>query len=93
MNSEVDADIQTLVAELKQLRDDFLKLGETLKGTAQHTGAAAADTIQDQGERLYAEARSRARQVAAKVEADPITSALTALGIGFVIGWMFSGRR
>lgn len=93
MSSATDSDLEALQAEIKKLRGDFASLNETVRDLLRHGGADALGKARESGERVWSEARRRVEGVAAEIEEKPVTSAVTAFGIGIVLGMLFSSRR
>ena len=87
-----DTDIQALQADLKQLRADFASLTETLRDLVRNTGADAAAKARETGEKVWSEAKRHVDTVSQGIEEKPLTSAVTAFGIGMVLGLLFSRR-
>ena len=86
-------DIQTLRAELKKLREDFAKVGETLKDVARHRGAEAADRLRSTAERGWTEARSTAQNVLEEMEERPVATGVAVFVAGMLFGLLLGGRR
>jgi len=93
MASATEADIQALQEQLQQLRSDFAALSATLKDLARHGLDEAAQRASAPGERAWAEVKRQADAVTQEIEEKPIASALTAFGIGLVLGVLVNGRR
>jgi len=93
MATDTTKDTEALVAELKQLRADFAKLGELLQATARHAGEDALQKARASGEKAWNDARSGAEDVIQKIEQNPVSSAGIAFGVGILLGLMFGGRR
>jgi ElaB/YqjD/DUF883 family membrane-anchored ribosome-binding protein len=93
MTSETNKDTEALVAELKQLRADFAKLGELLQTTARHAGEDAMQRARESGEKAWADARSGAEDVIEKIEENPVSAAGIAFGVGMFLGLIFGSRR
>ncbi|HKT17859.1 MAG TPA: hypothetical protein VJR47_07450 [Stellaceae bacterium] len=93
MSSATDSDLEALQAEIKRLRADFASLNETVRDLLRHGSADAVGKARESGERVWNEARRRVEGVTAEIEEKPVTSAVTAFGIGIVLGLLFSGRR
>ena len=91
--SSSDDDIETLRAEFKKLRDDFAKIGDTLKDVARNRGAEAADRIRSTAERGWSEARSTAQNVLEEMEERPLGTAMVVFVAGMLFGLMLGGRR
>jgi ElaB/YqjD/DUF883 family membrane-anchored ribosome-binding protein len=92
-SSSSDDDIQSLRAELKNLRDDFTKIGDILKDVARNRGAEAADRIRSTAERGWTEAKSTAQNVLEEMEERPLGTAMIVFVAGMVFGLMLGGRR
>jgi hypothetical protein len=58
MTTDTNKDTDALIAELKQLRADFAKLGELLQATARHASEDAMQRAKASGEKAWNEARS-----------------------------------
>jgi ElaB/YqjD/DUF883 family membrane-anchored ribosome-binding protein len=93
MKSEMDMDIKELRDELIQLRKDFAKLTDTLEATAKHGAAEAKEKVRETVSGLRGEAEDAAERLSHKIEANPIQGALSAFGIGVVLGLLLSPRR
>lgn len=93
MTSDTSKDTDALIAELKQLRADFAKLGELLQATARHAGEDALQRAKAGGEKAWSEARSGAEDVIQKIEQNPVSAAGIAFGVGVLLGLIFGGRR
>jgi hypothetical protein len=88
-----DADLQTLRAEFKNLRDDFAKIGDILKDVARNRGAEAADRIRSTAEKGWSEARSTAQNVLEEMEERPLGTAMVVFVAGMLFGLMLGSRR
>jgi len=93
MTADTNKDTDALIAELKQLRADFAKLGDLLQQTARHAGEDALERARATGEKAWADARSNAEDVIQRIEENPVSSAGIAFGIGILLGLIFGGRR
>lgn len=76
--AQVDVDVAKLRADLDQLRNDIVKLGDTVK-----------TVIADGRDAAYARVR---RSAAEEIEERPFATVLSAFGIGLVVGLLFSRR-
>ena len=90
--SATEAEVQALSDELKQLRAEFVRLGQLIESTARTARTEAAQVARATGERAWGEVRNRADDLASRIESRPVTSAATAFGIGVFLGLLF-GRR
>ena len=88
-----DADLQSLRAEFKNLRDDFAKIGDILKDVARNRGAEAADRIRSTAEKGWSEARSTAQNVLEEMEERPLGTAMVVFVAGLLFGLMLGSRR
>ena len=93
MASDMDMDLKALRDELLQLRKDFSKLTDTLENTARHGAAEAKERVRHTVDGLRGEASDAADRLGHKIEANPIQGALSAFGIGVVLGLLLSSRR
>jgi ElaB/YqjD/DUF883 family membrane-anchored ribosome-binding protein len=93
MTNATDADIQALLAELRNLRTDFAKVGETLQDLAAHGTSETRGKIKDSAEKVWGKAKKHAEDVTQEIEANPVPAALIAFGVGTMLGMLFSGRR
>lgn len=93
MSNGTSADIQTLQAEMNQLRTDFGKLSETLRDLVRHGGEETAAKARESGERIWAETKRNARSVSQEIEEKPITAAVAAFSVGVILGMLFGSRR
>jgi ElaB/YqjD/DUF883 family membrane-anchored ribosome-binding protein len=91
--SSSNDDIEALRGEFKKLRDDFAKIGDTLKDVARNRGAEAADRIRSTAERGWSEARSTAQNVLEEMEERPLGTAMVVFVAGMLFGLMLGGRR
>jgi ElaB/YqjD/DUF883 family membrane-anchored ribosome-binding protein len=90
--SATEAEVQALSDELKQLRAEFVRLGQLIESTARTASTEAAQAARATGERAWGEMRRGADELASRIESRPITAAATAFGIGIFLGLLF-GRR
>jgi ElaB/YqjD/DUF883 family membrane-anchored ribosome-binding protein len=92
MDKAIEADVQALAEEVKQLRAQLEKVVGILGQTARHGGDEAYRQAREAGERAWTEARSTADDVIHRIEAKPVQSALAAFGIGLLLGLIFARR-
>lgn len=92
-SNATDADIQALQGELRNLRNDFTKVAETLRDLATHGTAEAGEKIKNSAEKVWGKAKKQANNVIEEVEAHPMQAALIAFGVGAMLGVLFRGRR
>lgn len=86
MSQSTEADIQALIAEMKNLRADFARIGDILKDTARHGAQDASDTVRETAEQGWHGAKSKAQNLFEEMEQRPMQSALTIFGIGVLLG-------
>ncbi len=91
--SKTEQDVDALVAEMKQLRADFARVTGILNDMARHGAADARDKVEETAERAWGEAKRKTQDLFEQIEERPIASALVALGLGFVVGIIFTSRR
>lgn len=91
--TNTEKDIDALMAEMKQLRSDFVRVTAILNDMARHGTADARDKVEEQAERVWNEAKRKTQDVFEQIEERPIGSALVALGLGFLFGILFTSRR
>jgi len=91
--SATESDVRALSDELKQLRDEFTRLGKLLESAARNAGTEAAQAARATGERAWSEVRRSADELASRIESRPVTATATAFGVGVILGLMFGGRR
>jgi ElaB/YqjD/DUF883 family membrane-anchored ribosome-binding protein len=92
MSEATDADIQALIAEMKNLRADVERISSVLKDTARHGAEDATDAVRETAEAGWNEAKSKAQNIMEEMEHRPVQSALTIFGIGVMLG-LLVGRR
>jgi ElaB/YqjD/DUF883 family membrane-anchored ribosome-binding protein len=92
MDKPIEADVQALAEEVKQLRAQIDKIVGLLGQTARHGGDEAYRQARDAGGRAWGEAKTYADDITHRIEAKPVQSALAAFGIGMILGLIF-GRR
>jgi ElaB/YqjD/DUF883 family membrane-anchored ribosome-binding protein len=92
MDRPIEADVQALAEEVKQLRAQLDKIVGLLGQTARHGGEETYRQAREAGEKAWGEAKTYADDITHRIEAKPVQSALAAFGIGMIIGLIF-GRR
>ncbi|MER9331695.1 hypothetical protein [Mesorhizobium sp. M0488] len=87
-NSELEADIRQLKADIDKLTKQLAKTGEHGYGTARRAAAEGVEQLRAQGEAAFDTLRGNARdieeQVMASVREKPVTSLAIAAGVGFL---------
>lgn len=90
---DIGQDIERLKSDIQDLRNDISTLAQSLRELGSAQGEEALARLRDVGD------RARQRTVAAEtrfeqqVESHPLTSVLTAFGVGFVMGLVLDRRR
>ena len=92
MNKNVEADIEALAEEVKQLRGAIDKIVTLLGQTARDGGDEAVRLARERGERAWTEARGAADDLVHRIEEKPVASAFASFGIGFLVGILFARR-
>lgn len=92
MATQTDADIEKLRAEIAQLRSDMGNIGESVKTMVTSRGSAAYARVRESTEDLQKQAKEAIDSAAHQIEQRPLTAALTAFGIGVVLGVLFSRK-
>ena len=87
-NSDLEADIRQLRADIEKLTKQLAKTGEHGYGTARRAAAEGVEQLRAQGEAAFDSLRGNAKdieaQIAANVREKPITSLAIAAGVGFL---------
>ncbi|RUU28548.1 DUF883 domain-containing protein, partial [Mesorhizobium sp. M6A.T.Ca.TU.002.02.2.1] len=87
-NSDLEADIRQLKADIEKLTKQLAKTGEHGYGTARRAATEGVEQLRAQGEAAFDTLRSNAKdleaQVAASVREKPVTSLAIAAGVGFL---------
>lgn len=87
-NSDLEADIRQLKADIEKLTKQLAKTGEHGYGTARRAATEGVEQLRAQGEAAFDNLRSNAKdieaQVAASVREKPVTSLAIAAGVGFL---------
>ena len=93
MSDMQETDTQELAGEIKNLRDDFGRIGRVLEEFVRSRGAAAAAGAGRTAERAWEEVSKTAESAAQTIEENPLATLAGAFGIGLLLGMLFSGRR
>ena len=86
MSTATEADLKTLATEVATLRADLTSITETLQDLVRHGAGDASTVIQDSYGRLQGELDRTKRRVVHEIEQQPVTAALTAFGVGLLLG-------
>jgi len=90
--ASTETDIKHLRADMAKLNKDLGNVADTLKDLMRDGKNEAVDGLYEAGGRVRDEVRRRAQSVADEIQDKPVAAALTALGIGFVLGMIFARR-
>ncbi|TPJ42136.1 DUF883 domain-containing protein [Mesorhizobium sp. B2-5-4] len=87
-NSDLEADIRQLKADIDKLTKQLAQTGQHGYGTARRAAAEGVEQLRAQGEAAFDSLRGNARdieaQMVASVREKPVTSLAIAAGIGFL---------
>jgi ElaB/YqjD/DUF883 family membrane-anchored ribosome-binding protein len=87
-NSDLEADIRQLKADIDKLTKQLAKTGEHGYGTARRAATEGVEQLRAQGEAAFDNLRGNARdieaQMVASVREKPVTSLAIAAGVGFL---------
>jgi molecular chaperone GrpE (heat shock protein) len=90
---KAEQEIGRFASELKQLRSDFSNLSDVLQNLVRRVSQDAAAEASKAGERVYNSAVGATDDLAKAIKEEPLAFTFGAMGIGFILGWLFSGRR
>ena len=82
-----------LQAELRQLRADIAKISETVADLARQGASGAADRAKASLDAAVSHAKSHVNDLAETIQEKPLSSAVTAFGIGVILGMLFAARH
>ncbi|AZO21362.1 MULTISPECIES: YqjD family protein [unclassified Mesorhizobium] len=87
-NSDLEADIRQLRADIEELTRQLAKTGEHGYGAARHAASEGVEHLRAQGEAAFESVRGSAQdieaQLIATVREKPVTSLAIAAGVGFL---------
>lgn len=86
-------DLTSLRKDVEQLRGDVASLLDSLKGIGIERGREAVSRAKRTGETVRAEAEELQRRAEREIGERPITSVLSAFGLGFLIGMLLDRRH
>ncbi|QPC90546.1 YqjD family protein [Mesorhizobium sp. INR15] len=88
MNSDLEADIKQLKADIDKLTKQLAKTGEHGYGTARRAATEGVEQLRAQGEAAFDSLRGNAKDIEAQllssVREKPVTSLAIAAGVGFL---------
>lgn len=93
MSTQTQDDLEKLRAEMAQLRADLGRIGQTLQTLVKDGGADAVGKAKETAEKFRDEIAGKTQRIAQEIEQRPLTSAVTAFGLGFLLGLVLHGRR
>ncbi len=91
--NKIEADVEALAAEVKELRGAIDKIVNLLGQTARDGGDEAYRAARETGERYWSDAKTTADDLVHRIEDKPVQSTFLALGIGLLLGLLFGARR
>lgn len=96
-NRNINQEVDQLREDLKEIRNDLAALLQTARDAGLEQGRAAGERVRNYSQQTQTRARegleSARNSVESEIEERPLTSALTAFGIGFVVGMLLDRRR
>ncbi|MEQ8230675.1 MAG: DUF883 C-terminal domain-containing protein [Gammaproteobacteria bacterium] len=93
MTKELDDNVAKLKQDIEELRRDFANLGGIARDAASEQGRNAAERARRAQDRARQQAHDAGDRLEQQVEAHPLTSILTAFGIGFLVSMLLDRRR
>jgi ElaB/YqjD/DUF883 family membrane-anchored ribosome-binding protein len=85
--------LEKLVEEIKNLRNDFAWVSDSLIGRARRQTTEAAAKVRHAAEDTWSEAKGAAASVSDRIEDQPLVATAIAFGIGMLLGMLLSGRK
>lgn len=92
-NDELNKDLVQLKKDLAALRDDIGTLTGTIKSAGTKQAEVAYGHVREQGEHLRQKGEDAVDSIARSIDERPMTSVLTAFGVGLLVGVMVNQRR
>lgn len=92
MTERAETDMQTLRAEVGDLRGDLAKISATVGDIARRRTGEAYQAVHNSANELKHEAQRTAKRVVHEMEQRPVTAAVTAFAVGVVLGLLFNHR-
>lgn len=86
MSATTDKDMEDLKAQVEALRADLAGISESLKNLGGDAASEGRERIRRAAEQARGKARDTIGALESEIEDRPLTSLLTAFGIGFVLG-------
>lgn len=91
--STTEAEFDKLRSEIHKLRTELEQLGTTLGRAAKAGVCEAGENVCNATETLRGEWQKAAGRVTDKIEDNPVGATLAALGVGLLLGRLFSSNR
>lgn len=95
-NEDITNELNKLKSDISDLRKDMASLVKTLKDVGLDQGRQTYDRIYERASQAGEAVRERAEDAyeifGKEVEARPLTSVLTAFGVGFAVGMLLDRR-
>lgn len=96
-NEDISNELKKLKSDIADLRSDVASLVRTLKDAGLEQGQQAYDQAYERARQAGESVRARAEDAydafGKEVESRPLTSVLTAFGVGFVVGMLLDHRH
>jgi ElaB/YqjD/DUF883 family membrane-anchored ribosome-binding protein len=86
-------DVAALQTDIEQLRTDFTKLAETMRGMVGNGVAGEGHQLQTSTDKVWTEVKRHVGSVSREIEEKPVASALTGFGVGILLGLLLNRRR
>jgi hypothetical protein len=91
--STTEGELDKLRGEIQKLRSDLEHLGTTIGRAAKVGVREAGESACDATENIRREWQKAAGRVTDKIEDNPVGASLAALGLGMLLGRLFSSNR
>jgi ElaB/YqjD/DUF883 family membrane-anchored ribosome-binding protein len=89
-NSDLEADIRQLKADIEKLTKQLAKTGEQGYGTARRAASEGVEQLRVQGEAAFDSLRGSAKDIEAQMMASVREKPVTALAIAAGVGFLFA---
>ena len=92
-SEKLSQEMAQLKKDLGTLQSDVSSVVKALKAAGVEETQKAYGQAKNQGEALFARGEAVAGAVGHKIDENPMTSVLTAFGVGFILGSLLTNRR